>query len=145
MTRRSFLGQAPLFLFAMVLCWFVLPDVTSPHHGGNIEDDAVSPKSQLERIDFLGAALLGLSILALMIPIEIGGNSVPWTSPVIFALFAAGFVLLALFAATEAWWAKEPIFPLILLQQRDVVASYVITGCQIAAQIGVSIPTWSFV
>jgi hypothetical protein len=39
---------------------------------------------------------------------------------------------------TEVWWAKEPIFPLQLLRQRDAVASYLIMGFQVAAQLGVS-------
>ena len=73
-----------------------------------------------------------------MLPIEIGGTKIPWTHPLIFVLFGAGTLLLALFLATEAWWAKEPIFPLVLLMQGDVIASYVIMGCQIAAQLGVS-------
>jgi hypothetical protein len=73
-----------------------------------------------------------------MLPVEIGGAKIPWTHPLVFVLFGAGTLLLALFLATEAWWTKEPIFPLMLLRQRDVIASYVIMGCQIAAQLGVS-------
>lgn len=73
-----------------------------------------------------------------MLPVEIGGTKIPWTHPLIFVLFGAGTLLLALFLATEAWCAKDPIFPLVLLRQRDVIASYVIMGCQIAAQLGVS-------
>jgi hypothetical protein len=52
--------------------------------------------------------------------------------------FSTGTLLLALFVATKAWWAKEPNFPLALLRHRDVIASYVIISCQIAAQLGVS-------
>ena len=74
-----------------------------------------------------------------MIPLEIGGEKIPWRHPLIFLLFGAGTVLLLLFLGTEAWWAKEPIFPLVLLRHRDVVASYIVMGCQLAAQIGVSL------
>lgn len=73
-----------------------------------------------------------------MLPVEIGGTKIHWTHPLIFVLFGGGTLLLALFLATEAWWAKEPIFPLVLLRQRDVIASYLIMGCQVAAQLGVS-------
>lgn len=138
---RSFLGQAPLFLLALLLCWFILPaDTSNPpaiprHHVSSTSDSIVG---RLTRIDFAGAFLLGSAILALMLPLELGGSKVPWSSPTIGLLFAAGLVLSALFAATEAWWAREPIFPLLLLRQRDVVASYAVSGCQIAAQIGVS-------
>ena len=78
-----------------------------------------------------------------MLPLEIGGEKIPWSHPLIAILFAGGTVLLLLFLATEAWWAKEPVFPLVLLRQRDVVASYIVMGCQLAAQIGVSNRPWS--
>lgn len=134
--RWSFLGQAPLFMTAVVLCWVVLPN---PQTSTDESDfTRPEPKNRFVRIDFLGAGLLGLAILALMFPLELGGGLVPWTHPLVFILFATGGILGALFLATEAWWAKEPIFPLVLLRSRDVMASYMIMGCQIAAQLGVS-------
>ncbi len=129
-------------MIALVLCWIFLPEesVTRPVVPATLEDDAAErrTKSGLARIDFLGATLLGLAILTLMFPLEIGGAKIPWTHPLIFVLFGSGSVLLALFLATEAWWAKEPIFPLLLLRKRDVVASYFVAGTQVAAQLGVS-------
>jgi hypothetical protein len=140
---RSFLGQAPFFIIALILCWFILPDAraSSTHIAAASRDDrSDEPEShgRFAHIDFLGAIFLGLAILALMLPVEIGGTKIPWTHPLIFVAFGAGALLVALFLATEAWWAKKPIFPLVLLRQRDVIASYVIMGCQIAAQLGVS-------
>ncbi len=130
---RSFLGQAPLFALALVLCYVVLPDTRS----GDGEP-AVSKIAALGRVDFFGALTLGLFILALMLPLEIGGQQIPWTHPAIFILFGAGALLGLCFLATDAWWAREPIFPLALLRQRNVVTSYMIMACQIAAQTGVS-------
>lgn len=146
--RWSFLGQAPIFVIAVLLCWFFLPN---NHNNPEIEtdvEDTTKPqdtnKSVLARIDFLGAALLALFILAFLLPIEIGGSKVPWTHPLIFILFGAAIVLGGLFAATEEWWAKEPIFPLELLKHRDIVLTYMITGAQVAAQLGLlfSVPLY---
>ncbi|KAI6093636.1 MFS general substrate transporter [Hypoxylon rubiginosum] len=138
--RWSFLGQAPIFLLAMVLCGIVLPKLTT----GQNRDDADAKKSRLARIDFLGAAFLGSGLLALLLPLKIGGQQVPWTSPVVAALFASGAVLLGLFMVTEIRWAKEPIFPLRLLKNREVVISYLTMACQTAAQVGmmVSVPLY---
>lgn len=127
------MGQAPIFLLAMVLCGIVLPKLTT----GQNRDDADAKKSRLARIDFLGAAFLGSGLLALLLPLKIGGQQVPWTSPVVAALFASGAVLLGLFMVTEIRWAKEPIFPLRLLKNREVVISYLTMACQTAAQVGV--------
>ncbi|KAK6835037.1 multidrug resistance [Apiospora arundinis] len=52
---------------------------------------------------------------------------IPWTHPVIWGLVAATLVLGGLFLATEARWAVEPIFPVELLMQRDVLLAYFVT------------------
>ncbi|CAI0647165.1 unnamed protein product [Colletotrichum noveboracense] len=145
--RWSFLGQAPIFLLAVVLCWLFLPKgMPSSAHQVETEDSKPEDpkKSPLARIDFLGAGLLALFILAFLLPIEIGGTKVPWTHPLIFIFFGAAIVLGGLFAATEQWWAKEPIFPLEILKHRDVVLTYFITGAQVAAQLGLmfSVPLY---
>jgi hypothetical protein len=93
-------------------------------------------RSSLARIDFVGAFLLALTILAFLLPLQIGGVKVPWTHPIIFILLASGVVLGALFAATEERWAKEPIFPLSLLRQRDIVLTYILSSAQTGAQLG---------
>ncbi|KAI1382018.1 MFS general substrate transporter [Hypoxylon crocopeplum] len=137
--RWSFFGQAPIFLFAMVICAMVLPNLTRQNQRG--PDDA---KSRLARIDFLGATFLGSGLLAVLLPLRIGGQKVPWISPIVLSLFAIGAVLLALFVITEMRWAKEPIFPLRLLKNREVVFSYLIMVCQTAAQVGMmfSVPLY---
>ncbi|KAI1384976.1 MFS general substrate transporter [Hypoxylon trugodes] len=138
--RWSFFGQAPIFLLAMVLCGIILPNMTT----GRIRTDAESSKSRLARIDFLGAFFLGAGLLSILLPLRIAGQKVPWTSPIVPSLFGLGAVLLALFAVTEARWAKEPIFPLRLLRNRGMVLGYVIMVCQTAAQVGMmlSVPLY---
>lgn len=120
-------------MFAMVLCALVLPNLTTRQ--GQV--DVGSVRGKLARIDFLGAIFLGSGLLFILLPLRIAGQKVPWTSPVVPSLFATGAALLALFIVTETSWAKEPIFPLRLLRNRDVVFSYLIMACQTAAQVGV--------
>ncbi|KAF3061750.1 Vacuolar membrane amino acid uptake transporter fnx2 [Daldinia childiae] len=133
--RWSFLGQAPIFLLAMALCWMILPNLTTEQSKTNTE----TTKSRLARIDFLGASLLGGGLLAVLLPLRIAGQKVPWGSPVVLSLFAIGILLLALFTVAEIRWAKEPIFPLRLLKNRDVVFSYLIMVLQTAAQVGMMV------
>jgi hypothetical protein len=47
-------------------------------------------------------------------------------------------VTLNIFVIVEGFWAKEPIFPLRLLLNRDVITSYVNLGFQTGAQGAVS-------
>ncbi|KAJ9137702.1 Vacuolar membrane amino acid uptake transporter fnx2 [Pleurostoma richardsiae] len=131
--RYSFIGQAPLLLLAVVLCWIYLPaktqrlpDLPSKEDGGN----------KLARVDFLGSALLGLLILCFLLPLEIGGVKVPWTHPAIPALFGSAAVLTVLFIVAEKRWAREPILPLELFTRKDTVLSLLVMILQAAAQLG---------
>ncbi|KAI8958462.1 MFS general substrate transporter [Daldinia sp. FL1419] len=133
--RWSFLGQAPIFLLAMILCGIILPNLATEQSRINTE----TTKSRLARIDFLGAILLGGGLLAILLPLRIAGQKVPWGSPIVLSLFAVGAMLLVLFIATEMRWAKEPIFPLRLLRNRDVIFSYLIMVLQTAAQVGMMV------
>ncbi|KAH7160402.1 major facilitator superfamily domain-containing protein [Dactylonectria estremocensis] len=138
--RWSFFGQAPIFLVAMLLCWILLPESTASSPAGR----NIDMRSSLARIDGLGAFFLGSGILALMLPLEIGGQKVSWTHPLVFSLIGAGIVLLFLFVRVEATWAKEPIFPLRLFGRRNVTMSYFIVAAQNGAQLGMmySVPIY---
>lgn len=138
--NRSFLGQVPVFVAAIAICWVIFRSLEAKE----IQADTHKPASSnsvaanMARIDFLGAGSLGLGLLFLMLPLEIGGQKVPWSHPILLVLVALGLAMLGLFIAAETRWAKEPIFPLRLLKSRDALLCYFITGCILAAQSGVS-------
>ncbi|KXJ93599.1 major facilitator superfamily domain-containing protein [Microdochium bolleyi] len=108
------------------------------------EDSTRSHLKSPARIDFLGALLLGASLLSLLLPLELGGQKLSWTDPLIFMMFGVGSVLVVLFASTEARFAKEPIVPLRLFKNSDVVMTCVIYCAQCAAQVGMmfSVPLY---
>jgi hypothetical protein len=63
----------------------------------------------------------------------------PWTHPAILLLLGASVVTMNIFVLVEGFVAKEPIFPLRLLLNRDVITSYVNLGFQTGAQGAVSL------
>ncbi|KAF2845035.1 MFS general substrate transporter [Plenodomus tracheiphilus IPT5] len=128
--RWSFLGQVPLAILAIVLVGTIVP-ARSQH-----DTTETSQKSKLARVDFIGALMLTMTILGLLFPLEIGGDRVTWTSPTIGLLLAGAVCFGGLFIATEGWLANEPIVPLSLLQNRNVVVSALVMVLQGAAQIG---------
>lgn len=67
------------------------------------------------RIDFLGAALLGVSVVCLLLVTVLGGATYPWMSEQIYGLTAAGLMFGMLFIFWESK-AKEPIIPLRLFK-----------------------------
>lgn len=106
--------------------------------------EQIEKENKLGKIDFLGTALLGSSIVALTLLVDQGGKSFPWNS-LWSALFAGGGVLLLVaFVLVEAYVAREPIFNLRILRRPNVAAAYLIGALQITAQLGMlfSVPLY---
>jgi hypothetical protein len=92
----------------------------------------------LRQVDFVGSALLASFLILILLPLEIGGNKIPWTDARIPILFGAGVLCLILFVAVEKWWATNPLLPLNLFCSRHTVVSFLVLALQCAAQLGVS-------
>ncbi|CAK7218230.1 hypothetical protein SEUCBS140593_003476 [Sporothrix eucalyptigena] len=133
--RWSFLFQVPVTVLAIALVGWRLkvpPVIFSAENSGNNNEEDTS--SRLRRIDFLGATVMCATIVTLLLPLSIGGSSLPWTHPLLLSLFAASNILAVLFCYIELRVAREPIFPLPLLARRDVILPYLILFLQNIAQ-----------
>lgn len=132
-------------LLATVLCQIYLPSNAKHFKGGkHVEpDNGVSAWDKLKRVDFLGSLLLALTLLAFLVPMEIGGTKVKWSSPIIPSLFASSVALFVLFIRTEKR-AAEPVVPLGIFRIRDANLSIFIQMCQLSAQLGLmfSVPLY---
>jgi MFS family permease len=137
--RWSFIGQAPLASIAILLIAITIP--AHPRASSEPAQEQEPKGSKLSRVDFLGATFMTLAILGFLLPLQIAGDRVPWSHPLIVSLLCTASVFLILFLVTEHRFAKEPIIPLSLLLQKDMVLSLVITITQATAQVGVSIHT----
>lgn len=108
-------------------------DSTSSKHESKLD--------KLRQVDFLGSALLASFLILILIPLEIGGNKIPWTDARIPILFGSGVLCLIVFVAVEKWWAINPLLPLNLFCSRHTVVSFIVLALQCAAQLGVSCMT----
>ncbi|KAH8429260.1 uncharacterized protein LDX57_006927 [Aspergillus melleus] len=101
-------------------------------------------KASIRRVDFLGTALLGLSIVAIIILLDRGGHAFPWASWTTLVLGSAGLGSLTTFVWVELRVASEPIFHLDILRRPNVAASYLVGFLQIASQLGMlfSVPLY---
>lgn len=91
----------------------------------------------MRRIDFIGAFLLAATIVSLLGALSLGGQSLPWSHPVVLILAIGSVVLGVLFVGYETKYALEPVLPPALMVQRDVVTSYYIVALQVGAQLAV--------
>ena len=96
--------------------------------------------AKLRRVDFLGSLSLAVAIVGFLAVLDLGGQKLPWTHPIIWIIFGAAAVFSIFFVLIEAFVANEPIFPLRLLVHRDVVTAYLIAALQTAAQVAVIRP-----
>ena len=128
---RSFLGQCPPTILALTLVAWKL----------SVPSSCTLPKSshasKLKRVDFLGAILLSISIVCGLLVLDLAGQRMPFSHSTVLCLLSASLVTGNMFFVVEGFWAKEPIFPLRLLLNRDVVTSYVNLGFQSGAQMAV--------
>jgi EmrB/QacA subfamily drug resistance transporter len=76
------------------------------------------------KVDYTGAALLAAGVSAILLAAMRGGKDAPWGSVEIIALFAAGALVLAIFARHEAR-EPHPIVPIELFRDRTFGAASV--------------------
>ena len=105
--RWIFYINVPLGILAMVVLAATLP---------------ATARRAAHRIDYLGAALLAVTLSALVVFTDLGGTALPWTSAPVVALGVTAVVALALFVIVERR-AAEPVLPLRLFGDRAFAAS----------------------
>ncbi|CAG8467222.1 22677_t:CDS:2 [Dentiscutata erythropus] len=69
----------------------------------------------IKRLDVTGIAIIIVSTICILLPLNWGGNAYAWNSPIIIAPFCVGVVGYALFGFVESYVAVEPIAPLAFL------------------------------
>lgn len=122
--HRPFLIQCPLVLAGVFLAEFKL-DVSTQNH---IQTSSLGQK--LKRIDFAGAFFMSLTILSSLTVLDLGGQKLPWTHPIVLAAIIAAVVCWIGFIVVEKFFAAEPIFPLHLVTHYVVLTSYVMLAMQ---------------
>jgi MFS family permease len=131
--RWSMMGQSPAAAIAIVLIATVLPS----HTRSTSDAIGTTKQNKLARIDFLGALFTTLTILLFLLPLQIGGDRLPWSHPAILGLLGGACVSAALFVVVEGKLAREPVIPLILFRNKDVMLSALIMMIQGMAQMAV--------
>ncbi|CAG8704484.1 21884_t:CDS:2, partial [Dentiscutata erythropus] len=66
---------------------------------------------KIYRIDFLGIIIMIASTICLLLPLNWGGSTYAWDSPVVIGLFCAGAVGYIIFGLVESYVVNEPVAP----------------------------------
>lgn len=101
----------------MVICAIVLP--LKRVHGDFW--------SKLRKVDFLGSALVLVAVILILLALNWGGQTFPWTSPAVLATLLVGVAVFAGFIVWEGLGAALPTIPLRLFRNRTIVGIYITT------------------
>ncbi|WP_454197853.1 MDR family MFS transporter [Nocardia sp. Marseille-Q1738] len=103
-----------------------------------------SAPRRMQRVDYLGAALLTLGAGALILGLLEGGQAWAWSSPTSIGIFGGGAVVLVLFGLVERR-ARNPILPLWVFTRRVVIASSLVSVLIGAVLLGLTsyVPTFT--
>lgn len=131
--RWCFLLQIPLSVFALIVG--ILAVKNQP---GHVLGDGLA--AVMKKVDFAGALTLVLALSIQLVGLGLGGNELPWSSPVVIALLIGSVFLLAIFVVIEGRTTAIPIIPLRMLRGRLPVATQVSNVCAGMAAYGVCTP-----
>ncbi|KAL8664981.1 MAG: hypothetical protein Q9168_007797 [Polycauliona sp. 1 TL-2023] len=112
--RWAFLAQAPLCVLATLSVALAL-HLPEKETGGW--------RTNLARVDFVGALVLVTAIFMLLLGLDRGSN-VSWSIPIAYIPLGLSFPLFILFGSVEQKFAAEPFAPSRIIWDRGLVACY---------------------
>ncbi|CAG8630325.1 10699_t:CDS:2 [Ambispora gerdemannii] len=90
----------------------------------NLSKPQGSLVSKAKRLDWWGTLVVITATVALLLPLNWGGDKYEWKSPIIIVLLVVGALLFVLFGYVEGWIAIEPVAPGRLFKDRALLASF---------------------
>lgn len=110
--RAAFWIQVPFVVISAVVVSFTVKIPTK-----------ASRKPSFRRVDYLGSLTLVGVLVIFLLGVNAGGNTLPWTHPLVLSTFPLSGTLLLIFVYVEERVAFEPIIPVRLLLDRTIAAA----------------------
>ncbi|KAF6802064.1 transporter C460.03-like protein 2 [Colletotrichum musicola] len=123
--RWCFLLQVPVSAAALFLGALVIENPV----GGGFGIDTTDLRAVWARVDVSGALLLVVAISVQLVGLSLGGNELPWGSPLVIGTLVGSVALLALFLVVEARTRAIPVIPLRMLRGRLPVLTQISNVC----------------
>ncbi|OTA61029.1 putative MFS aflatoxin efflux pump [Hypoxylon sp. EC38] len=120
--RWCFYINLPFGGIAMLVIAFLL-------HVPDRKTTKISTKAKLAQLDALGTALLIPGVVCLLLALEWGGLTYPWSNGRIIALLTLGIALFIGFTAVQAFMPKTATIPPRIFNQRSILAGNWATIC----------------
>lgn len=92
----------------------------------------------LKAIDWVGSILIVGAAMMILLGLDFGSITFPWSSATVICLIVFGVVTIAIFVVNEWKFAKNPVIPLRLFKKRSTVAAYLVWACNFYVLVGLS-------
>ncbi|EPX74075.1 vacuolar membrane amino acid uptake transporter Fnx2 [Schizosaccharomyces octosporus yFS286] len=124
--RLGFFIQVPLLVVAFLSVTFFL---NLPHHSRE------SFTEKFSRIDWLGLLLLTSGVFNMTFALTLGGNTRPWSDPLVAMLILGSFISYSSFLYVETYVSEEPLAPITVLTDRTCLSAYLCNFFQSLSQL----------
>jgi hypothetical protein len=92
----------------------------------------------LKAVDWTGSLLIVGSTLMVLLGLQFGGITFPWSSTTVICLITFGTIVLGIFLLNEWKLATNPVVPLRLFSNVSTVAAYLVFVCNFSVLVGLS-------
>ena len=116
--RWCFYINLPIGAVTFIIVFFILNLPTKSHFGSGM-----TIRQILLRLDPLGNLFLLPSIVSLLLALQWGGTTHPWSDARIIALLVLFGVLLIAFIAVQIWKKETGTIPLHIIKQRSIACA----------------------
>ncbi|ORY71162.1 major facilitator superfamily domain-containing protein [Pseudomassariella vexata] len=113
-------------VFVVLLLFLKVPTPNTPVLAG------------LKAIDWAGSLLIVGAALMILLGLDFGDVTYPWSSATVICLIAFGSAVVGIFILNEWKFAPNPLIPLRLFSNRSSVAAYGVFACNFYVLIGLS-------
>ncbi|RAO65582.1 uncharacterized protein BHQ10_001594 [Talaromyces amestolkiae] len=117
--RWCFYINLPIIGAVFVLLWFAL----------NLNNPRTPVWEGIKAIDWTGGSLVIGSTLMLLLGLDFGGVTRPWSSATVVCLLVFSVIVGALFVVNEKKFARYPVIPMDLFKYRSGTGSFVLCFC----------------
>ncbi|KAF2435508.1 putative MFS transporter [Tothia fuscella] len=90
----------------------------------------------IKAIDWLGSLSILAVVIMLLLGLNFGGETFPWSSPKVICLLIFGFLATFIFLFTERKIARYPLMPAALFRNKSNIATLIVTACHGCVYIG---------
>ncbi|KAG2233448.1 hypothetical protein INT48_008854 [Thamnidium elegans] len=115
--RYCFYINLPLLIISLYVAIFLLTDYNLKE-----QEVQVTMVEKFKAIDYLGAITVVTTVICFLLATSMGGNSRPWSDPLVYGLLISSVICGIIFCYVEANIALNPLMPWPIISSRTPLA-----------------------